>query len=282
MELHSDGNRLPTKEERDGLKRKQVMRRALNTTAIITDAPYESRFRAETPDEADRALSLHLKEPGTMAWLDATLRPGDRFLDIGANVGIYAISAAHRVGERGCVYAAEPHMANIPALIDNIRLNGFDDLIRIVTAPLTDRPGPGHFNYRVTTTASSGSQFGATRIPGKAEFMPQVREITMGVSVDYLISEGMIDPPHVVKIDVDGIEQKILTGMAELLSGPDRPKSVQVELNRGEQDAIITLMDRHRYRLDHRHATIEGQRKIDEGGDIMDHPHNAVFVSLDV
>lgn len=280
MELHSDGTRGPTKEERDGLKRKQVMRRALNTTAVIADGPYESRFRAETFDQAARALTLQLKEPGTMAWLDATLRPGDRFLDIGANVGIYAISAAHRVGGTGCVYAAEPHMANIPALIDNIRLNGFDDRVRIITAPLTDQPGPGHFNYRVTTTASSGSQFGAPHIPGKDEFTPQVREITMGVSVDYLIAEGMIEPPHVVKIDVDGIEQKILTGMAELLCGPDRPKSVQVDLNRGEQDAIIALMAQHHYRLDHRHATVEGQRKIDEGGDITDHPHNAIFAPV--
>ena len=40
-----------------------------------------------------RATTLFVKEAGAVAWLQRKLRPGDVFLDIGANVGIYSLLA---------------------------------------------------------------------------------------------------------------------------------------------------------------------------------------------
>src|SRR5262245_23763695 len=51
------------------------------------------------------------------------LRPGQTFVDVGANVGYYALLAARRVGEDGRVYAFEPDRENFESLVDNVRRN---------------------------------------------------------------------------------------------------------------------------------------------------------------
>ena len=50
------------------------------------------------PDGVCPLRRLFVKEPGTCAWNDRQVRPGDVFYDIGAKVGLYAIMAGVRVG----------------------------------------------------------------------------------------------------------------------------------------------------------------------------------------
>jgi hypothetical protein len=95
---------------------KSVFGKALITQVKVQDKNYVTRFVCGNRKEAHRAATLWLKEPGTMSWLDENLRGGDVFLDIGANIGIYTLAAAHRVGATGTVYACEPHKPNCVAL----------------------------------------------------------------------------------------------------------------------------------------------------------------------
>ena len=81
-----------------------------------------------------------------------------------------------------------------------------------------------------------------------------------------------------MKIDVDGIEIDILEGMRHLLMSDARPRSVQVELNLGEQELIVELMAECHYKLDHRHFTANGAKRRARGDDLSTIPHNAVFV----
>ena len=82
-----------------------------------------------------------------MAWLDGQLRPGDRFLDVGANVGIYAGGGAVGWARRGRVYAVRPNKPNAVALMQNVAANGFQDRIDIIAIPLTDAREIAAFNY---------------------------------------------------------------------------------------------------------------------------------------
>jgi FkbM family methyltransferase len=56
------------------------------------------------------------------------LRPGDAFLDIGANIGSYTLLAASCVGEKGTVVAFEPGRRSFDYLQENIRLNGLNQV----------------------------------------------------------------------------------------------------------------------------------------------------------
>ena len=67
-------------------------------------------------------------EPETRSFLDAFLRPGDVFLDVGANVGLYTIAAARIVGNAGRVHAFEPCSQTFSRLEENVLLNGFGNV----------------------------------------------------------------------------------------------------------------------------------------------------------
>jgi FkbM family methyltransferase len=278
IRLHSHGQGRPNRPQRLLLKLSRFIREALVTEVRLDERGFRSRFRCEGVFEATRPMTLWTKEEGTMRWIDGELRAGDVFMDIGANIGIYTIAAAHRVGPSGAVYAFEPHKANAMSLMRNVVLNGFDDRIIVFTNGLSDSSVTLEFNYSSLASASSGSQLGHSRVAGKdRSFAPVAREMMTATSVDRLIAEGAILPPSLVKIDVDGNELAILKGMRTLLGGADRPRSLQVELNVGEQAPITTFLAELGYRPIERHFTSAGKRASARGLSLDQIAHNAIF-----
>ena len=53
----------------------------------------------------------------------AFLNPGDVAYDVGANLGLYSVTLAKRVGERGQVFAFEPRLSTFEKLTANVQLN---------------------------------------------------------------------------------------------------------------------------------------------------------------
>ncbi len=255
---------------------KALLRSGLTSTITIKDGAYKTAFVCENRKQAHRAMSLWVKEAGTMAWIESQVRPGDCFLDIGANVGIYTLAAAHRAGSAGKVYAIEPHKPNAVALMRNVLANNFQDRVVVLAMPVADRRMVATFQYRDLGAASTGSQLNSTQVNGKV-FRPLASELCIGLPVDELVASEAIRAPHVVKIDVDGIELDILKGMQGLFTSAERPRSVQVELNVGEQDAIIDYMASQKYRLESRHFTLDGKRQLAAGKDVAKIAHNAIF-----
>lgn len=276
--FRSKGQRRPSGAQKILLKLMQSIRRALVADVHLTDRQYESTFRCETLVEASRPMGLWIKEEGTMRWLDTELRPGDVFMDIGANIGIYTIAAAHRVGADGHVYAFEPHKLNVVSLMRNVAANGFHDRVAVFSCALSDRPAVAQFNYSSIVGGSSGSQFGHTRVAGKQKtFEPVAREMLLATSIDALLSDGTIKPPAMIKIDVDGNELAILRGMQTLVSGTDRPRSIQVEMNVGEQEVIKDFFAGHGYEESVTHFTSAGQRAANRGVAMSAIAYNAIF-----
>src|SRR5262245_21914704 len=56
------------------------------------------------------------------------LKPGDIFVDIGANAGIFTAMGAKQVGPRGCVIAIEPAPKMVDRLRANVAANGFTNV----------------------------------------------------------------------------------------------------------------------------------------------------------
>lgn len=276
--FRSDGRRLPNRLEKILLKAAGGLRRLLLVRVRLDDKGYRSVYLCENKHDAERPMSLWVKETGTMRWIDSEVRAGDIFMDIGANIGIYTLAAAHRVGKTGKVYAFEPHKMNGVTLLRNLAASDLADRVDFFACALSDAPGVLPFNYVSLASASSGGQLGHTRVAGAGrEFEPVAREMLAAVSVDELIAGETIKAPNLVKIDVDGNEIKILRGMKRLFTGKDRPRALQVEINAGEQEEIVSFLADCGYVLAERHHTRPGEGQLKSGMPLEKVAHNAIF-----
>lgn len=166
-------------------------------------------------DTRDLSLSPHLLTDGfwedwvTAAW-QRLLRPGMRVVDVGANVGYYALIAADGVGPQGFVWAFEPDPRNAQLLRWNLEVNGFADRSAVIEAAALDRPRPIRF-------ARLASHFGSHRVlAGSADVPAGSQQIVVeAVALDDCLGEQA--EIHLMKIDAEGAEPYIWDGMPMLL-----------------------------------------------------------------
>jgi FkbM family methyltransferase len=141
--------------------------------------------------------------------LVSRIKAGDVFLDIGANIGFFSVIGARLVGPDGRVYAFEPVPANLTALQRNIGLNQFANT-KIMQSAVSNHSGKGEL---LLADWGGGSALkGASTPPDICGTM----EVEL-VTIDQLVEQGEIEPPAVVKIDVEGAELEVLQGMARTL-----------------------------------------------------------------
>jgi FkbM family methyltransferase len=275
--MKCDGRSAPTRWQTAVAKLRYRLRRKLGGRIKVIDGENVLRFHCTSLMEEYRARTLYVKEEGTINWLRRHVQPGDVFLDIGANIGIYTLVAAQQVGRRGIVYAFEPHIVNFQTLLRNIEANHFQDRVQSFSCALHEHSGMLDFNYCSLEPGSSASQLGATKDGEDQEFTPVARELKHASAIDDLVDEGVIRPPTHVKIDVDGNEMLILRGMRRLLAGAAAPRTLQVEINRRYKQQLYDLLAGVDFELVEAHHTLNGKAMIAAGQSPQDIAHNAVF-----
>lgn len=253
------------------------IRHRVATRIEVSDGTVSAMFNCHSAIEERRAVSLFHKEPGTVAWLRNNIRPGQVFVDIGANVGIYSVLAGQLVGSSGRTFSFEPHAVNFGSLMENIALNGLQDVCVPIATALADKPCHLPFYYASLTAGSSMSQLGQTVDPDGRAVDRGVKELKAATSLDQLIEDGLVDSPDHIKIDVDGIEDSIVRGMQKTLTGQNPPTTIQVEIQHDTRVPVIKLMSECGYDIDHTHHTEAGQLAISRGSDPDEITHNIVF-----
>jgi FkbM family methyltransferase len=169
--------------------------------------------------------------PEMLAWQRA-LRPGDLFIDVGANIGSYTIWA----GELGAeVIALEPAPDTFLLLMENIALNGY--AVDAIQAAAGAECGTARFTAGLDST---------NRLD------PSGRTETAVVTIDSVIGDRTAAG---MKVDVEGFELDVLRGCARALS-EHRLELIQLEWNATSRSAVGTgrrpvadLLTRHGYRL---------------------------------
>jgi len=198
---------------------------------IAVDSP-QGPVQFSTPSlvTAFRVETLFSKEPDTIEWI-AGFEPGAVLVDIGANVGMYTIWAAKTRGTR--VFAFEPESQNYAVLNRNIVRNNVGDRVIAYCASLSDQPGFGQLRLSAFSIGGSVHQFSPSGESGRkpAAFY----QGSYSTTLDILVSEGLLPVPDHVKIDVDGIEPKIVRGARATFADP-KVKSVLIEVDTGVED----------------------------------------------
>lgn len=253
------------------------LRQGLIRDVEIIDGDLRYRFRCGTLREYSRCVKMFVKEPGTCEWIKNELKPGEIFYDIGANIGVYTILAAKTAGLGGKVFAFEPHSANFTRLLDNIVVNNLQDIVIPCNFALNDESGFFPFNYRTSKVGTSHSQLSSSQTVSLAKQHTEIFELKYSASIDSLITSGKFAGPHHIKIDVDGNELLILRGMKNLLSSPQRPRSIQVEIDRRSRAEIPRFMEAHNYVSSEKHFTRAGLKHIARGGSPEHNTFNMIF-----
>ena len=80
-------------------------------------------------------------EPWTSRAVEALLRPGRTYVNVGANFGYYMALGAHCVGRAGRVVAVEANRKLLPWLMRSIYWAGYPDVISLYTCAVSDVDG---------------------------------------------------------------------------------------------------------------------------------------------
>lgn len=147
-------------------------------------------------------------EPEERALFEAAIRPGDVVLDVGAHIGLYALTAARAVGPTGRVVAFEPSSANRAILEQNIAENGYRN-VEVVAAAVGDEPG------KADLALSSGNTGDHSLATGRTSGRP-----TEAVTVT-TIDACAGGPVDVIKMDIQGGEPLALRGASATLAASE-------------------------------------------------------------
>ncbi|MBC2669060.1 FkbM family methyltransferase [Novosphingobium piscinae] len=182
------------------------------------------RYVATSRGSRKRALTLLSKEPLTIPWVE-TFKPGEIYVDIGANVGMYAIYAGV-VGAR--VFAFEPEALNYAELNKNIYANGLHGQVTAYCMAMSDEIDVSVLHLSAFGFAGSHHDFGENwwsndRVVGgrMVERDKRPQQGCVSYTLDNLVNRGAVPAPNHLKIDVDGIEGKVIRGALETLKRPD-------------------------------------------------------------
>jgi len=206
------------------------------TLKPVTDPPQTLVFLTPNKQCAWRVESLDTKEPDTIEWLN-TMKPGLTLWDVGANMGQYALIAA----KRGLiVHAFEPESQNFSLLCRNIGINGLGETVTAWPMAVSDVSGFDFFYAQNLRPGGSCNSYGEA-----VNFHLQPKEYRIRQGAAAITGDGFgsrFGFPDYVKIDVDGLEHKVLNGMRGVLQNV---RSVLVEFNTAlpEHLAIYNLME---------------------------------------
>jgi FkbM family methyltransferase len=152
------------------------------------------------------------------------LRPGDVFIDVGANIGYYSILASKLVGVNGKVFAVEPIPSTVEVLRFNIRINSLRNVVVIDKA--------GYFSHGRLKMSIPFNEFGSASIFRKGGLEVYVEAIPL--------DDAFHDIPYVrlLKVDVEGSEYEVLQGLNKTLNNTEY---VVLELSREAHDCLKLL-----------------------------------------
>jgi FkbM family methyltransferase len=182
-----------------------------------------------TPTEHVKALvdTIFVQEPETIEWV-SEFKPGEVFIDIGANIGLYSIWAT--ISRDIKCFSFEPESLNFSILMRNIISNNLGDRLTAYPIAVSDKPGFNKFHINVFEYGESCHVFGEKLDYTKQPFDPVVSQGCYATSIDELIADGTIPSPNHIKIDVDGLEAKIIEGAKETLKTREL-RSLLIEIN---------------------------------------------------
>jgi FkbM family methyltransferase len=172
-----------------------------------------------------------------LEFLRAHTPAGGVFVDVGANVGTYAMVLARHVGANGRVIAIEPHPVTFARLSFNNAASRFTQVNLVAAAA-----GPADGELMIET---DGDNLGASHIVTDAGTRDAIR--VRSWRLQRILEEAGVSKIDALKIDVEGFEDRVLTGFFKEAPSTLWPCAVVIEhLSRDQwlEDCIADMRAR--------------------------------------
>lgn len=226
--------RVPIKQGRWRLINYFLPRLRANGNALgerVVRTHYGFLYKADLGDWLGQYVYLTgCYEPPTARAIADRLRPGDTFIDVGANSGFFTLLASTRVGPAGKVWSFEPVPSMRGRLQTNLALNDTHNVV-VHDIALSNTTGecvfhegpPGHKGLSSLRALSNEARSFAVTTRPFDELVPENFRVKL------------------IKIDVEGAEQLVIEGMRRLLS-------------RQRPDIVVEVTDKYLAAFGHRAA----------------------------
>jgi FkbM family methyltransferase len=144
-------------------------------------------------------------EIGVQRALSLILKPGDTFVDIGANIGMITMHARSIVGAEGFIHAFEPIPECATQIREHLSINDIAN-VQLHNCALSDSAGT--LAIQITSDHTGTATLASVAL----------EDVRRTVSVDVRIGDNELHGPvDVIKIDVEGFELHVLKGLSRTI-----------------------------------------------------------------
>lgn len=232
-----------------GLRLAVLMRRlALLLTESPVDVEVDSiRLRSHLHDNVSERKFVFMPsqfDPEERALIRRELPRDGVFIDIGANVGLYTLTAARSLWAEGTILAFEPYPPTFERLVFNISINFpvAERSPRIIVLPLgvNDKAGTVDLHLDLRNLGGNSLKAGSG---GK-------RAITIEcVALLQALQHQEIQHIDILKIDIEGAEARVLIPFFNEAAVSLLPHYLIIEVNEGVQHTeLVTVLGQKGYR----------------------------------
>jgi FkbM family methyltransferase len=139
--------------------------------------------------------------------LSHAISPGDKVLDLGANIGYYVLMEHQLMHKQGKVIAIEPEPNNFELLEKNIYLNNFSSLTTTINAAVSDHDGTSHLHLSKLGNVHSLKQKQTSQYTGRSIPVNTISLATLA---------NKHPDTNLIRMDIEGYEQEILQSLINL------------------------------------------------------------------
>jgi FkbM family methyltransferase len=184
--------------------------------ALLDSYGVKGRLFVNLADLIGLSVARGQYEREEIAFVQNKLRPGDTFVDVGANIGFFSVVASARVAEKGRVFAFEALTANIQSMKLSIAENAFCRNVSLSQVIVGDHARSDMFIAAQSIEEGSGNT-GGGYIATAEDILPDLvrREAVRQDTLDNLVPSDVA--VNFIKMDIEGAEVLAMRGAIRIL-----------------------------------------------------------------
>lgn len=218
-------------------------------------------YPAHNVSEKNLLFTPHLFDPEERQVLARHITDGFVFIDVGANVGGYALFVAALAGPSARILAIEPHPGIFERLVFNISQNPFGT-VKALDCAVTDKDGTVTLFIDPANSGQSSVRYVHTT--GDSVALKVTAKTLKSV-----MSEERLDRIDALKIDVEGAEDLILESFFRNVDERSWPRLLIVDDPPGRPPyAVPALTEGRAFRLVARTRSNSLYERLDAGASI--------------